>query len=302
VKIAVLGSLGLIGSALAGRLRREHEVVGIDRGTPADFTADLTDPASLARLDLRGFEVLVHAAGVVDEDFAADPGRAFVQSTRGMSDVVAMAARAGIGRFCYLSSAHVYGPLRGRIDEASTPNPTTDYATAHFASEQILRRSMSEDLLALVLRPCAVFGIPPDFSRFRRWSLIPFGFPRSAVTRQSIELRSSGMQMRNFVGTADVAECVADWLSDRRPPGFRSLNPVGTSTLTVLDFARLCAKQYQQLTGTACRVVAPVAEGAAEDLVFASLHAQPAHRADLAATIRELTMLLLKRGGGTDRP
>jgi UDP-glucose 4-epimerase len=297
VKIALFGSLGLIGSAIATRLRHEHDVVGIDRRAPAEMAIDLTDRTSMAKLDLRGFDAVIHAAGIVDEDFSDDSGRAYLQATQGMAGVVTAAAKAGVYRFCYLSSAHVYGPLHGRVDEARAPNPISDYAIAHFASEQILRRSAGEGLRALVLRPCAVFGIPPDPGRFRRWSLVPFGFPQSAVARQEIELRSSGTQKRNFVCTSDIADCVSHWLADTPARGATVLNPIGSSTLTILEFAKLCAEQYRQLTGEKCVVTAPVGDGVVDDFSYESLFSQPGCRADLSGEIRELTMLLLRLSG-----
>jgi UDP-glucose 4-epimerase len=297
VKIALLGSTGLIGSAIRARLSRDHRVVVVERrkGTETGLSGDLNDLESLRALNLEGCEALIHAAGIVNEDFADAP-RAFFQATQGMAALVSRALASGVRRFCYVSSAHVYGAFRGAIDERSPPNPLSDYAIAHFASEQILRRSAKPDFAGLVLRPNAVFGIPPDLARFRRWSLVPFGFPNDAVTKQSIVLQSSGKQHRNFVATDDVAAVVEAWLGSAGSPPFQIVNPIGHSSMTVIDFAKLCAREYESLTGRACTVVAPPAgDEAADDFRYESRCTQPAAKADLPETLRQLTRLLLAR-------
>lgn len=188
----------------------------------------------------RAIDVLVHCAGVVDEDFAHGPDLGFRMAVGGTEALVGAAVAAGASRLIYVSTAHVYGPMIGRKDERSPVDPRSDYALAHYASEQIFKRHVSESVAAVALRPCAVFGDLPDPAAFRRWSLIPFAFPREAVTKRQIAIRSSGQQRRNFVGTEDIAETVARWLA-REVQGWSVINPVGASSLSVVDFAHLCA-------------------------------------------------------------
>jgi UDP-glucose 4-epimerase len=279
---AVLGAQGLIGSAIA----RHLGALALGRRAPADRIVDLADP------DLSGIDALVHAAGVIDEDFA-DPPRAFRHAIEGTGALIAAARAHRVKRVCYISSAHVYGPFSGRIDEAAPPDPRSDYAIAHFAAEQILHRAAWDGFRVLILRPCAVFGLPPE--GFRRWSLVPFAFPLQAVTEGRIVLRSHGLQRRNFVGTGDVARVVADWLERDAAP-FERINPIGAKTGTILALARTCAREYENLTGRTCPVIAPPSNDApADDFVYASAAGQPAAVDDLAAAIRALTAALLER-------
>src|SRR5690349_6499314 len=116
MRVVVSGTSGLIGAATRARLAARHDVATLGRRQGCDFVADLSDPAAVAALDLSDVDALVHCAGVVDEDFVADPGRAFRQATFGASKLVERAIAGGARRIAYVSSAHVYGPMVGRID------------------------------------------------------------------------------------------------------------------------------------------------------------------------------------------
>lgn len=302
MKVAITGSTGLIGSAVYDRVSRVSDAVTLGRSAGSGQKVDLSDPASIRRLDLGGCEALIHCAGIVDEDFA-DPGRAFRQATEGMAALVAHAKAAKVSQFVYISSAHVYGALAGVIDENSPPNPLHDYAIAHFASEQVLRRATSSGLRGLVLRPCAVFGIPPDLARFRRWSLIPFDFPRSAIQKGKIALATHGRQSRNFVGTEDIADVIMKWLQCKdAAPAFLALNPIGKSTMSILAFAEMCAEIATRITGRPCVVTRPdVQVGQVDGFAYQSIHAWSGGHTELADSLEKLMRVLAESSPGAER-
>lgn len=272
MRILLTGATGLIGQAVRARLAAEHEIVTLGRSEAADLRADLSDPAAVAALDMPAVDALVHCAGVVDEDFRDNPERAMAMAVFGADALVTRACKAGATRLVYISSAHVYGPMVGRIDEASAINPVSNYAIAHFATEQVFRRQATGAVAALALRPCAVFGDLADPSGFRRWSLIPFSFPRDAAQSHQITIRSTGEQRRNFVGTADIAATLAAWLA-APPSGWSAINPLGAFTGTVFAFAQVCAEVSQDVTGIPCTVsrVSPDGPTPGDDYDYASL-------------------------------
>jgi UDP-glucose 4-epimerase len=219
--------------------------------------ADLREPAALADGSLAGCDALVHAAGVTDEDFA-DRDAAFTKAVRGTSALLAAAKAAGIRRLVYFSSAHVYGPLEGRIDELRAPNPLSDYAIAHYAAEQLFRRAaMEPGVSALLVRPCAVYGMPPSLERFARWSLIPFDFPRQAVAGR-IVLRSHGHQRRNFVPAEGLGHLLGWWLG-QPAPGVTVANAPGRAECPVYEFAALCARIAKEECGREVAIERPMA-------------------------------------------
>jgi UDP-glucose 4-epimerase len=289
MKIALTGASGLIGAAIARRFARMGRVLTIGRRETADQRADLSDPAAIGQIDLQGCDILIHAAGVVDEDFRDDPARAFRQATFGAAALFERAAAAGVARVAYISSAHIYGPLEGAIDEASPPDPRSDYAIAHFATEQTLKRMGQRFAATAAFRPCAVFGAPASLSQFRRWTLIPFAFPRNAITSHRIELQSTGEQSRNFVAADDIAESVARWV-EAGAGGWSTCNTVGPQDLSVWQFAQLCAVEAQRLTGRPVTLsrVEPTEALPAHPLHYATRTTYGRGNTDLAAAVSDL--------------
>ncbi len=296
MRIALTGATGMIGGTVRRSLAAEHDIATVGRRAGSDLIADFAQDVSVRRLDLRGFDALIHCAGIVDEDFVTDPETAFRQATLGTAALVQRARECSVQRFVLVSTSHVYGAQCGRIDEDHCPDPRSDYAIAHYAAEQIVRRGTAPDaagrveIQALILRPNAVFGIPTDRKTFDRWHLIPYDFPVAAVHDQRIVLKSRGDQRRNFLGAEDLASIISSFLSEdvgrdlsETPiPGVESrsaslitlerkscspaniqenncltINPVGETTISVYDFALRCAAAYEKLTGRACAVCRP---------------------------------------------
>jgi UDP-glucose 4-epimerase len=251
-KVGVTGAKGLIGSAVAAELAaRGHAVIALGRGADNAVALDLTD------LELPAFppiDALIHCAGVTDEEVKADSAAALTRAASGTERLIGAAASAGARRMVYVSSAHVYGTLSGHIDETMPANPLSDYALAHFLAEQMFRRNAAKlGFAARILRPCAVFGPLAEPQRFRRWSLIPFSFPRAIAESGLIRILGTGRDRRNFVGTDVVAALAADFI-EMQIGGVTLLNPVGTTDLTVGEFAEICARLGGDLLGRNCRV------------------------------------------------
>jgi UDP-glucose 4-epimerase len=294
VRIAITGATGIVGSAVAARLSQDHELCTIGRNAAADRKADLADIDAVKALDLAGIDALIHCAGVVDEDFRDAPEAAMRRAVFGSAALFERAAAAGAKQAAYISSAHVYGPLIGRLDETSPPDPRSDYAIAHFATEQVLKRMLPRFESAAAFRPCAVYGEPPDLNRFRRWSLIPFEFPKAAVTLRAITLKSHGDQQRNFVAASDIAASVTGWLS-AAPAGWSICNPVGGASLTIWDFAQLCAEAAEAVTGKSVKLSRlPLSGSPAPAFVYETLSAYGTGECDMRSEITRFTQRLVQ--------
>jgi UDP-glucose 4-epimerase len=268
-RIAVTGAKGLIGSAVAAELGvRGHIVITLGRGADNTVTLDLADQQLPA---LPPCDALIHCAGVTDEEVKADSAAALVRAASGTERLVAAVAAAGASRIAYVSSAHVYGALTGHIDETMPANPLSDYALAHFLAEQIIRRNAARlGFAARVFRPCAVFGPLAEPARFRRWSLIPFSFPRAVAETGLIRIQGTGRERRNFVGTDVVAALAADFV-EAQATGVTLVNPVGAADLSVAEFAELCVRLGGDLGRTARVEIAGSGAAAGPDLEYRSV-------------------------------
>jgi UDP-glucose 4-epimerase len=253
MRVALTGASGIAGQGIAAALARAgHEIVPFGRREGAGRRLDLADPDSAHRLDWNGAQALVHAAGITDEsarDKELGP-RIAIESWRALLD---SAKAAGVTRAVYISSAHVYGPLEGRIVEDGFPKPANDYARLHLASEQVLR---STGLAADILRACNLYGFPADLAHFARWALIPYGFPREAAQTGRIVLKSPGLQTRNFLSADRLGEFVVATLALPAAP-WRVRNAAGRDTMSVRDFASRVAGLARIVLGREIAIEAP---------------------------------------------
>lgn len=255
--IALVGATGMIGSGIRAALEPRFGVKKFGAGPGNNVRLDMLDPDAMTPGQFAGCDTLLHCAGIVDEDFSVSSREGFFKGTYAAEKLAETAFAGGVRSFVYISSAHVYGTLGGRISENTPPNPLSDYAISHYASEQIFRRTAQKDPhgRALILRPCATFGFPASLERFRRWSLIPFRLPRQACETGSISLLPGSDRIwRNFISSQSVGGHVAHFLGDAAPGEIRTVNPVGAWNFSVKEFADLVADVYTALTGKPCPV------------------------------------------------
>lgn len=171
MSIALVGGSGLVGSALAARLRAAHrEVVVCDRTLPRLACrfgrVDLLDDDAAEQLTrvfaAHGVDVVVHLAARVDpprDD--RERGRMARLHEHGTAAVVDAARRVGVSRFVLVSSAVVYGawpdnpvPLTTAAPLRPCPFP---YAVDKARQEEIVRAGLGDDVVSVV-RPGIVYG------------------------------------------------------------------------------------------------------------------------------------------------
>ena len=256
MNIALIGSTGLIGSAIYPQLHNEHKLTTFGRNNQNDKFLDISDSKSIESLNLKGYDTLIHAAGITDEQFKENQELAFYQGTYCTSLLMNLAIKSGIKKIIYFSTAHVYGPFKNRISEMTPPNPLSSYSITHYFTEQLIRSiTNDENTKCLIIRPNAVFGIPPNLNSFNRWGLIPYSFPLEGITENSITLNSSGIQKRNFISTSDLAKYVQFYLKESKQfKKFDIVNPIGPETISIAEFAEKCSRFISRITNIKCRV------------------------------------------------
>jgi UDP-glucose 4-epimerase len=270
IKVLLFGATGLIGSEVYQKLRNDFEIIRFGRREECEIKGDLSKPETLSNLDFKGIDVIIHCAGVTDEDFKSHIKDAFIQNLIGMNAIVRLAIVGNVKKFFYISTSHVYGLQEGRITEASPSNPLSDYAIAHYAAEQILRRNSNKFENVFILRPNAVFGTPNFLEKFNRWNLIPYSFPLEAVYNEKIVLKSTGEQNRNFIGTKDIANYIYHLLKIKLKQEFLVINPIGNKTISVYNFALKCAEIYEFISHRECKVerLAPLLTNNTEEFLY----------------------------------
>jgi uncharacterized protein YbjT (DUF2867 family) len=201
MRILLLGASGLIGSAVAARLRRDgHGIVAVGRGggaaarrVPADRRVKLdlrqaiTPEAWLPHLD--GIDAVVNCAGVLQGSNRDSPGKVHREMPVALWRACEM---AGVRRVIHFSAL---GVDRGGI---------TDFSRSKLEGDEALAAS---DLDWIILRPSVVVGRPAygGSALFRGLAALPI-FPRPAEAGPV-----------DVVQLDDVAETVARLLEPGAP-------------------------------------------------------------------------------------
>jgi dihydroflavonol-4-reductase len=121
---------------------------------------DVLDLESLAAA-MRGCELVYHAAGA-NAFCVRDPSPMFEVNVRGSRNVVLAAARAGVRRVVYTSSAATLGEASGTIGSEGSPHRgwfLSDYERSKFEAEQAVFATAHEGGIEVVsVNPASVQG------------------------------------------------------------------------------------------------------------------------------------------------
>lgn len=219
-KILITGGLGYVGGRVAKYLAdnqnlnlqltsRSNAIKNpgwLKDGAIVQWNTSANDDLSLL---CAGIDTIVHFAAMNEIDSALNPVTALEVNSIATLRLLRAAQTAKVRRFIYFSTAHVYGvPLVGAISEKTLPRPIHPYAISHKVAEDfVLAAHDKGEIEGVVLRLSNGMGVPIS-ANVNRWSLIVNDLCRQAVVTRELTLRSSGLQLRDFVTLHDTARCV----------------------------------------------------------------------------------------------
>ena len=204
-------------------------------------------------------QCIIHLAAFNEIESINNPELATTVNGIGTIKLLRAAEKAGVERFIYFSTAHVYGaPLQGSITEKSLPRPVHPYAITHkIAEDFVLAAHDRKALTGIVLRLSNGFGTPAHRD-IDRWTLLVNDLCRQAVNTGKLVLRSSGVQRRDFITLHDVCRATSHFIS--LPPGrcFDGLfNLGGDCLLRIIDMAQLIIERSQKILGFKPEIILP---------------------------------------------
>jgi UDP-glucose 4-epimerase len=218
MRVLITGGFGYIGGRLGQYLHQAGQQIILGSRNPDSLpnwlsnvevaNTDWNDVSSLEQA-CHGVDIVIQAAGLNAQECAADPVAALAINGLATARLIASATRAGVKRFIYLSTAHIYAsPLMGIISEDTCPNNLHPYATSHVAGESaVLGANQRKEIEGLVLRLSNVFGAPAH-KDVNCWMLLANDLCKQAVQTRQLVLRSSGLQKRDFIAMADVCRAI----------------------------------------------------------------------------------------------
>ena len=260
MRILITGGFGFVGGRLGQYLHQAgHQIMLGSRNANSlpnwlpnaeVVKTDWNDAGSLEQA-CNGADVVIQAAGINAQDCAADQIAALEVNGLGTARLLAAATRAGVKRFIYLSTAHVYSsPLIGKISEDTCPSNLHPYATSHLAGERaVLGANQRGDIEGVVLRLSNAFGMPAH-KDVNCWMLLVNDLCRQAVETGKLVLHSNGLQQRDFITLTNVVLCVEYFLSLPLATYKNSVfNLGGDCSLSVYDMTLLVASRCQAVLG-----------------------------------------------------
>lgn len=261
-KILITGGTGYVGGRIAQYLAQFPEFDlrltsrkstpvrpdWLDRGELVQWNvSDPVVPSSLCE----GVDTVVHLAAMNEIDCAQDPLGALQVNGVCSVRLLQAAQTAGVRRFIYFSTAHIYGaPLAGGITESTLPRPQHPYAITHKVTEDFVLAARDQGKIdGLVLRLSNGFGVPVA-AEVNRWTLLINDLCRQAVTTGALVLRSSGLQRRDFITLVDVARCVDHLIRAARSECADGLfNLGGEYVRSVYEITQLVATRCEAVLG-----------------------------------------------------
>jgi UDP-glucose 4-epimerase len=255
LKLLIAGGSGFIGGRLREWLGQQgrHDVV-IGTRDPArhavsqpSMALDWGSDASLEAACL-GMDAVVHVSGMNAAGAAADPSAALAAYGEGTARLARAAAKRGVSRLLYVSSAHVYGEaLSGVVDESVAPRPRHPYALGHAAAEDALRAAPA-NLRCVIVRLANSFGAPMELGT-DCWSLLANDLSRQAVGSRKLMLRTAGTQRRDFIAITEACRAIVHLLELDDTHLGEGLFNLGGGARSVLDVARCVQARVAALLG-----------------------------------------------------
>lgn len=260
-RVLITGGKGYVGSRVADALSSAGHHIRLTTRQGSLASPEWLPAAEVVSLDLSSEEssdsacadinAIIHLASPNEIDSAALPLEAADATNTGTLRLVQSAIRAGVERFIYFSTAHIYGvPLAGNISEQTLPRPIHPYAITHRGAEDwVLAAHSQKKFCGIVLRLSNSFGGPlnPDLNR---WTLVVNDLCRQAVSEGKLVLSSPGTQWRDFITLTDVGEAVLHLLNlPCEQCGDGVFNLGGDNSLRIVDMAERIQNRCSAILG-----------------------------------------------------
>lgn len=259
--VLLVGGFGNLGGRIAAHLGslEDHHIVLASRKkqnapdwakSAQTIQLDLTDPATFSNIPT-SVNCIIQLAGTNDVDSAQNPELAHRVTVEGTSALLSNAVDNGIERFIYFSTAHVYGaPLTGNFTEESPTKAVHPYATTHLEAESAIGTAHDRgEILGIRVRLSNGFGRPMAYET-ADWRTLTSDLCRQAVLEKRMDMRTDGLQERNFITKTDIARAVHHLIGLPKADASNGLfNLGGSNSQTLLAMANMIQERAQKKFG-----------------------------------------------------
>ena len=259
MKILVTGGAGFIGSHIVEHFQGKADVRILDNlrtgyrenlaGLEHEFIEGSITDRDAVRKAVEGVDYIFHMAAMISVPESMDkPIECVDINCTGTLVVLEEAARAGVKKMCFSSSAANYGdnPVVPKI-ETMLPEPKSPYAITKLDGEYYCDLFSREGKLATgVMRYFNVFG-PRQDPGSAYAAAVPI-FIDKAVKNETITIFGDGEQTRDFIYVKDIVAANVFLAMNDTESGF--FNVAYGGHLTINDLA----KKIIELTGSYSKI------------------------------------------------
>jgi nucleoside-diphosphate-sugar epimerase len=245
MRVLITGGAGFIGRHICQHFHNRAEVRVLDNlrsglksnlsGLNCQFMVGSVLDRDLVREAMKGVDIVFHLAAMVSvQESMQKPNECAEINIRGTVIVLEEAARAGVKKLIFSSSAAIYGdnPTIPKI-ESMPAEPKSPYATGKCEGERHCSSFTDEGRLATVsLRYFNVFG-PYQNPRSEYAAAVP-AFIEKAIRNEPITIFGDGRQTRDFIYVKDVVAANAFFALKSQATGVFNVAFGGQITITDL--------------------------------------------------------------------
>ncbi|MDA9985678.1 SDR family oxidoreductase [Alphaproteobacteria bacterium] len=260
MRVLVTGGFGFLGGRIATYLG--HRNCSIILGTRSSFDApswlleadvikmNWDDTSALERC-CRDVDVVVHAAGMNAKECEESPANALLCNGVFTARLMNAARSAGVSKFIFLSTVHVYArPLVGMLDEDTPAKNLHPYSTSNIAGENaVLAAHKPGTMQSIVLRLSNAFGAPMC-KKVNCWMLLVNELCRQAVQTRNLALTGGGEQLRDFIPISDVCHIIDAFVNGENDDLHSGVFNIGSGkALSVLSMAKIIQERCINILG-----------------------------------------------------
>jgi len=252
LKILVTGASGLVGSHAVKALCENGYPVTVlyrkldQRNTkyPWDtIQGDLLDKDILRRLGSVEFDLVVHCAAVLPNQFYGDQAEQAAQANSLMDERIISLCLNGSRSLVYMSSTSVYGVGTGSVlTEKHDISPMGPYAAAKVESEKKILNQLSGH--STILRLSSPYG--PG----QRTRTVLQLFTERALHNLDLMYHGTGQRQQDFIAANDVGSAIVSAISNANTNGI--FNIASGNPISMRNLAELVVRA---IPGTRSRVI-----------------------------------------------
>jgi len=239
MKILVVGGAGYVGGVIVDLLlaKKNYEVTVYDNLLYEDsyrkdckfINGDIRDK-KFYKNNLNKYDVIVWLAALVgDGACAINPGLTDEVNFQTLKKLCKVYKK----RIIFISTCSVYGAQEGILDEKSSVNPLSHYASSKLKCENILKNKNS-----IIFRLGTLFGVSDNYSRIRM-DLVVNTLSAKAFFEKKMSV-FGGEQYRPLLHVKDVARAIEIAISSKK----KGIYNLSYKNMKIIDIAKEIQKYF----------------------------------------------------------